>query len=73
MGDGNFDFLRRARLRPAGRRGKLATGKPSFELGTISINRSKLVMLMAVDGQLVTNPSDATGERAVGDTVQVLP
>ncbi|MEY9855510.1 hypothetical protein ABH935_001114 [Catenulispora sp. GAS73] len=28
---------------------------------------------MAVDGKLVTNPSDATGERAVGDTVQVLP
>jgi exopolysaccharide biosynthesis protein len=28
---------------------------------------------MAVDGDLVTNPSDATGERPVGDTVQVLP
>ncbi|WP_194921102.1 phosphodiester glycosidase family protein [Catenulispora rubra] len=28
---------------------------------------------MAIDGKLVTNPSDATGERAVGDTVQVLP
>ncbi|MEZ0110253.1 exopolysaccharide biosynthesis protein [Catenulispora sp. EB89] len=28
---------------------------------------------MAVDGQLVNNPSDATGERPVGDTVQVLP
>ncbi|MFF4213114.1 phosphodiester glycosidase family protein [Streptomyces sp. NPDC001796] len=28
---------------------------------------------MAVDGALVNRPSDATGERAVGDTVQVLP
>ncbi|WP_236573082.1 phosphodiester glycosidase family protein [Streptomyces sp. GS7] len=28
---------------------------------------------MAVDGRLVNVPSDATGERAVGDTVQVLP
>ncbi|MGV9455367.1 phosphodiester glycosidase family protein [Streptomyces sp. NPDC003635] len=28
---------------------------------------------MAVDGALVNVPSDATGERAVGDTVQVLP
>jgi exopolysaccharide biosynthesis protein len=28
---------------------------------------------MAVNGQLVNNTSDATGERAVGDTVQVLP
>ncbi|MFJ4830355.1 phosphodiester glycosidase family protein [Streptomyces sp. NPDC088747] len=28
---------------------------------------------MAVRGTLVNNPSDATGERAVGDTVQVLP
>ena len=28
---------------------------------------------MAVDGVLVNHPSDATGERAVGDTVQVLP
>ncbi|MEV0635370.1 phosphodiester glycosidase family protein [Streptomyces sp. NPDC050619] len=28
---------------------------------------------MAVRGALVNNPSDATGERAVGDTVQVLP
>ena len=28
---------------------------------------------MAVDGKLVNNTSDATGERAVGDTVQVLP
>jgi Phosphodiester glycosidase len=28
---------------------------------------------MAVNGTLVTNPSDATGERPVGDTVQVLP
>ena len=28
---------------------------------------------MAVDGTLVTNPSDATGERPVGDTIQVLP
>ncbi|MEY9910968.1 exopolysaccharide biosynthesis protein [Catenulispora sp. MAP12-49] len=28
---------------------------------------------MAVDGQLVNNTSDATGERPVGDTVQVLP
>ena len=28
---------------------------------------------MAVDGQLVNDPSDATGERPVGDTVQVLP
>ncbi|MFB7598145.1 phosphodiester glycosidase family protein [Streptomyces sp. NPDC056160] len=27
---------------------------------------------MAVDGVLVTNPSDATGERAVGGTLQVL-
>ncbi|GAB1333534.1 phosphodiester glycosidase family protein [Streptomyces sp. E-15] len=28
---------------------------------------------MAVDGTLVNQPSDAAGERAVGDTVQVLP
>ncbi|WP_214105599.1 phosphodiester glycosidase family protein [Acrocarpospora catenulata] len=28
---------------------------------------------MAVDGALVNRPSDATGERPVGDTVQVLP
>lgn len=28
---------------------------------------------MAVDGKLVNNTSDATGERPVGDTVQVLP
>jgi len=28
---------------------------------------------MAVAGRLVNNPSDATGERAVGDTIQVLP
>ncbi|WP_234342526.1 phosphodiester glycosidase family protein [Streptomyces sp. NRRL B-3648] len=28
---------------------------------------------MAVDGTLVNHPSDAAGERAVGDTVQVLP
>jgi hypothetical protein len=28
---------------------------------------------MAVDGHLVNSPSDATGERPVGDTVQVLP
>ncbi|MFF9087533.1 phosphodiester glycosidase family protein [Streptomyces sp. NPDC014991] len=28
---------------------------------------------MAVNGTLVNHPSDATGERAVGDTVQVLP
>ncbi|GGN96372.1 hypothetical protein GCM10011579_097770 [Streptomyces albiflavescens] len=28
---------------------------------------------MAVHGALINNPSDATGERAVGDTVQVLP
>ncbi|GGU84742.1 hypothetical protein GCM10010211_58420 [Streptomyces albospinus] len=28
---------------------------------------------MAVNGRLVNNPSDATGERAVGDTIQVLP
>lgn len=28
---------------------------------------------MAVNGQLVNSTSDATGERAVGDTVQVLP
>ncbi|WP_392667979.1 phosphodiester glycosidase family protein [Streptomyces sp. LN785] len=28
---------------------------------------------MAVDGVLVNNPSDATGERAVGGTIQVLP
>ncbi|MCT9933531.1 phosphodiester glycosidase family protein [Planotetraspora sp. A-T 1434] len=28
---------------------------------------------MAVGGQLVNNPSDATGERPVGDTIQVLP
>ena len=28
---------------------------------------------MAVDGTLVNTTSDATGERAVGDTVQVLP
>lgn len=28
---------------------------------------------MAVDGRLVNNPSDSTGERAVGDTIQVLP
>jgi hypothetical protein len=28
---------------------------------------------MAVDGTLVNHPSDATGERPVGDTVQVLP
>ncbi|MYR59500.1 sporulation protein, partial [Streptomyces sp. SID625] len=28
---------------------------------------------MAVGGVLVNNPSDATGERAVGGTVQVLP
>ena len=28
---------------------------------------------MAVNGNLVTNPSDATGERPVGDTIQVLP
>ncbi len=28
---------------------------------------------MAVRGTLGNNPSDATGERAVGDTVQVLP
>ncbi|WP_353962953.1 phosphodiester glycosidase family protein [Streptomyces sp. NBC_00878] len=28
---------------------------------------------MAVRGTLANNPSDATGERAVGDTVQVLP
>src|SRR6185437_1633353 len=49
--DGNFDLLRRARLRPAGRRGKQAAGKPGFELGTISVNRAKLVMLVAVNGQ----------------------
>ncbi|WP_320781524.1 phosphodiester glycosidase family protein [Streptomyces sp. CRN 30] len=28
---------------------------------------------MAVDGELVNRPSDAAGERAVGDTIQVLP
>ncbi|MGW1028077.1 phosphodiester glycosidase family protein [Streptomyces sp. NPDC002577] len=28
---------------------------------------------MAVDGTLVNTTSDATGERPVGDTVQVLP
>ncbi|WP_194895195.1 phosphodiester glycosidase family protein [Catenulispora pinisilvae] len=28
---------------------------------------------MAVDGRLVNNTSDATGERPVGDTIQVLP
>jgi exopolysaccharide biosynthesis protein len=28
---------------------------------------------MAVQGKLVTSPSDATGERPVGDTVLVLP
>ncbi|MGI5230959.1 phosphodiester glycosidase family protein [Actinoallomurus sp. CA-142502] len=28
---------------------------------------------MAVDGTVVNKPSDATGERAVGDTVQVIP
>lgn len=28
---------------------------------------------MAVNGTLVNRPSDATGERAVGDTIQVLP
>ncbi|MFE9610680.1 phosphodiester glycosidase family protein [Streptomyces sp. NPDC006012] len=28
---------------------------------------------MAVDGTLVNGPSDATGERAVGDTIQILP
>jgi exopolysaccharide biosynthesis protein len=28
---------------------------------------------MAVNGKLVNNTSDATGERAVGDTIQVLP
>ncbi|AWS45704.1 phosphodiester glycosidase family protein [Streptosporangium sp. 'caverna'] len=28
---------------------------------------------MAVNGALVNRPSDATGERAVGDTIQVLP
>jgi hypothetical protein len=28
---------------------------------------------MAIDGKLVTSPSDATGERPVGDTVLVLP
>ncbi|MCL2732931.1 MAG: phosphodiester glycosidase family protein, partial [Actinomycetia bacterium] len=28
---------------------------------------------MAVDGVLVNHTSDATGERPVGDTVQVLP
>ncbi|MFD4876480.1 phosphodiester glycosidase family protein [Streptomyces sp. NPDC058420] len=28
---------------------------------------------MAVDGSLVNHTSDATGERAVGDTIQVLP
>jgi exopolysaccharide biosynthesis protein len=28
---------------------------------------------MAVNGAVVNEPSDATGERAVGDTVQVLP
>jgi hypothetical protein len=28
---------------------------------------------MAVDGRLVNHTSDATGERAVGDTIQVLP
>lgn len=28
---------------------------------------------MAVNGTVVNKPSDATGERAVGDTVQVLP
>jgi Exopolysaccharide biosynthesis protein related to N-acetylglucosamine-1-phosphodiester alpha-N-acetylglucosaminidase len=28
---------------------------------------------MAVNGAVVNKPSDATGERAVGDTVQVLP
>ncbi|CAM5569192.1 hypothetical protein SCANM63S_08299 [Streptomyces canarius] len=28
---------------------------------------------MAVGGTLVNTPSDATGERPVGDTVQVLP
>ncbi|MEZ0074872.1 exopolysaccharide biosynthesis protein [Planotetraspora sp. GP83] len=28
---------------------------------------------MVIGGQLVNNPSDATGERPVGDTIQVLP
>ena len=28
---------------------------------------------MAVNGTVVNKPSDTTGERAVGDTVQVLP
>jgi Phosphodiester glycosidase/SPOR domain len=28
---------------------------------------------MAVNGRLVTNPSDSTGERPVGDTIQILP
>lgn len=28
---------------------------------------------MAVDGKLVTHPSDTTGERAVGDAVVVSP
>jgi exopolysaccharide biosynthesis protein len=28
---------------------------------------------MAVNGAVVNKPSDATGERPVGDTVQVLP
>jgi len=28
---------------------------------------------MAVNGQLVTHPSDTTGERAVGDTVTITP
>ncbi|MGW5445611.1 phosphodiester glycosidase family protein [Streptomyces asiaticus] len=28
---------------------------------------------MAVNGRLANTTSDATGERAVGDTVQVLP
>ncbi|MCI2424370.1 phosphodiester glycosidase family protein [Saccharopolyspora sp. K220] len=28
---------------------------------------------MVVDGQLVTNPSDATGERAIGDALLLLP
>jgi exopolysaccharide biosynthesis protein len=28
---------------------------------------------MAVDGKLVSSPSDATGERPVGDALLVLP
>ncbi|MEU3860039.1 phosphodiester glycosidase family protein [Streptomyces sp. NPDC028722] len=76
---------RRGRLLLVTADGRLTNGSEGFTLHEAAVFMKSLGAVqamnldgggstaMAVNGTLVNQPSDATGERAVGDTVQVLP